>query len=223
MSISSSHSAVGVNAMPTTSPSKPGEDAFYQPSNATPCKSKEHSMQCCPVTSLETVGNQNQKKLNSPTAQAANGSPKQIPVEKCNSIDTTTSSVPSIDTSQKKNDSSQDSKTTLSFSNKVTTVTAMVHAEPADKNERKSAPIFKTPVRSKPLPANTPPNVYARCGFLQLEDMPIVCVKETQDDSEHPPAYYVETPQRAESSVLPKNDESVCKESGVKQKSPKSK
>ena len=99
--------------------------------------------------------------------------------------------------------SSQDSKSTIFTDEpKVTTVTAVVHSQPKAKKTDQITE-FKTPI-SKACPSKLSSTSRSKYGLLRLEDMPIVCVGETQDDSEQHQPYRVETPGQSEASNLPK-------------------
>ena len=98
---------------------------------------------------------------------------------------------------------SQDSKSTIILDeSKITTVTATVHSQPKQK-KIDQAPEFKTPITRKTVPTTAPSTSRSKYGLMRLEDMPIVCVSETQDDAEKQ-RYFVETPAQSEASVLPK-------------------
>ena len=116
-----------------------------------------------------------------------------------------------VTTSQKKDNTSahpasyenlsQDSKSTIcSDEPKVTTVIATIHSQP--KNNEKNE--FKTPVVKKMCTKKLTTTSKSGYGLLRLEDMPIVCVAETQDDSGKLQSYFVETPAHSETTILSK-------------------
>ena len=106
---------------------------------------------------------------------------------------------------------SQESKSTdsiLDHQCNVTTVAAMIHNPPGQKSSKKSTKLddfkFKTPVFDGTVCSKLTSNSVKR-SCIRLEDMPIVCVGETQDEGEKLQSYYVETPGQSISSVLQKN------------------
>lgn len=115
----------------------------------------------------------------------------------------------SENTNDSKHSTSQESQSTTSTVDQdkpnITTVAAVVHQQPRRsprKHATKQEPTFKTPTITKATTSKMASSSTRNSSFLRLEDMPIVCVGETQDDGDKVQPYFVETPARPISSVL---------------------